>query len=401
MEEKTNSLKNLLQNVAIIQKKYDDLAEYSGEHYNVFDILGVQSDELSHSAILTNLLDAKGKHGQKNVFLKLFINQIKPLFKDENRKLILDDFKTNNSSATKEKHVGKVDYDKEEGGRIDIVVNDGINNIIIENKVYAGDQPLQLVRYFEFDKKAPILYLTLDGKEPSDNSKGKLTVGMEYICISYKYEILEWLENCIKEMVNKPIIRETLNQYLFLIKSITNQSNNDKMSDEILEIMLKNIGGSFEIYKNYPKLKITLFNSFIEKIKSKFSNELIVQITENIGSKNTSVTFIKNNWNDIGIELYFEGNNFSDVIIGISEKIINSITKDNLVDNFKTINFGRKIYLPNWYVLYSYNTFNNINSAEFWININSENFINSFCDDLNIFIETIDKALDDNIKAIL
>lgn len=237
MSENINNLKNLLQNVAIIQKKYDDLAEYSGEHYNVFDILGVRSDELSHSSILTNLLDVKGKHGQKNVFLKLFINQIKLLFRDENRKLILEDFKTNNSTATKEKHVGKVDYDREKGGRIDIVVNDGVNNIIIENKVYAGDQPLQLVRYFEFDKKAPILYLTLDGKEPSENSKGKLTIGTEYVCISYKDDIVKWLEKCIKEMVNKPIIRETLNQYLFLIKNLTNQSNNNKMSEEIRNLI--------------------------------------------------------------------------------------------------------------------------------------------------------------------
>jgi hypothetical protein len=70
-----DKLKALLQNVAIIEKKYNDLAEYSGEHFNVFDILGVRSNELSHSSILTNLLDAKGKHGQKDVFLKLFLEQ--------------------------------------------------------------------------------------------------------------------------------------------------------------------------------------------------------------------------------------------------------------------------------------------------------------------------------------
>ena len=56
-----DNLKNLLNQVSIIQKKYDDIAEYSGEHYNVFDILGVTANELSHSAIITNMLDAKGK----------------------------------------------------------------------------------------------------------------------------------------------------------------------------------------------------------------------------------------------------------------------------------------------------------------------------------------------------
>ena len=97
-------LKALLQNVAIIQKKYNDLAEYSGEHYNVFDILGVRSNELSHSLILTNLLDAKGKHGQKDVFLKLFLEQINNRFKEEPHSYYdyLKNFNTSNSTANKE-----------------------------------------------------------------------------------------------------------------------------------------------------------------------------------------------------------------------------------------------------------------------------------------------------------
>ncbi len=77
-----HKIKNLLNQVSFIQKKYNDLAEYSGEHYNIFDVLGVRSDELSHSAILVNLMDAQGKHGQKDTFLKLFIDQIKPLLEN-------------------------------------------------------------------------------------------------------------------------------------------------------------------------------------------------------------------------------------------------------------------------------------------------------------------------------
>jgi len=84
-----DNLKNLLNQVSIIQKKYDDLAEYSGEHYNVFDILGVTGNELSHSAILTNLLNAKGKHGQKDLFLKIFLNLIKDKFEESSQKSLI------------------------------------------------------------------------------------------------------------------------------------------------------------------------------------------------------------------------------------------------------------------------------------------------------------------------
>jgi len=404
MVENLNNLKNLLLNVAIIQKKYDDLAEYSGEHYNVFDILGVQSDELSHSAILTNLLDANGKHGQKNIFLELFIETIKNSFKDDKSKEVFlnnfSNFDTKNSIAEKEKFAGKVNYDAEQGGRIDIIINDRKKNIIIENKIYAVDQPKQLVRYNEFDKNAPILYLTLNGKDASPDSRGTLKNGVHYVCISYQNEINVWLEQCVKEMTNKPIIRETLNQYLFLIKNLTNQSNNNKMSEEVINIMANNIESSFEVYKNLKNLKTNLFLSFIEKIKERNSDDIIINIDDNIGNIHSSISFKKIKLNNIvNVVLYFEGNDFSDVIIGASveKEHFDNDFRYKLQEVFQSKNFGKKKDYPNWYVLYSYSLFDKINLAEFWININYENFITSFCNDLNIFIETIDKAFDSNI----
>jgi hypothetical protein len=281
-----DKIKNLLQQVSIIQK-YDDLAEYSGEHYNVFDILGVRSDELSHSSILTNLLNAKGRHGQKDLFLKLFIDTVKNAFEnDESKMQLLNNFNSANSKAEKEKFAGKVNYEAEQGGRIDIIINDGKNNIIIENKVYAGDQPLQLVRYNEYDKNAPILYLTLDGKEASENSKGTLRNRNEYACISYQIEIVAWLEKSIKEMANKPIIRETLNQYLFLIKSLTNQSNNNKMSEEIINLLLKN-NSHFESAK--------LITNTFTKIESDLNRKLDDLITLGNNDKLNIDNIIKSN----------------------------------------------------------------------------------------------------------
>ena len=96
-----HKIKNLLNQVSFIQKKYNDLAEYSGEHYNIFDVLGVRSDELSHSAILVNLMDAQGKHGQKDTFLKLFIDQIKPLLENSKYSEHINSFDTKKATANK------------------------------------------------------------------------------------------------------------------------------------------------------------------------------------------------------------------------------------------------------------------------------------------------------------
>ena len=40
-------------------------------------------------------------------------------------------------------------------------------------------------------------------------------------------------------MANKPIIRESLNQYLVLVKQLTNQSTNNKMKEEIINLLKK------------------------------------------------------------------------------------------------------------------------------------------------------------------
>lgn len=229
------SVSNLLEKVNLIRQKYDDLAEYTGENFNVFDILGVYQHELKHSAFIGNLLNVKGKHGQKDVFLKLFIDEIKDI--SENN-VSLEDFITAQSRAIIEMHDGRVNLADDEGGRIDIFITDGRNELLIENKIWAGDQEKQLSRYYRANRF--IIYLTLDGKEPGLASCGDLKLGEQFICVSYKEHIVNWLEKCIKEMANKPIIRETLNQYLYLVKQLTNQTPNNKMSSEIIDLMLRN-----------------------------------------------------------------------------------------------------------------------------------------------------------------
>lgn len=137
------------------------------------------------------------------------------------------------------------------------------------------------MRYKQYDKKAPILYLTLNGIEPSENAKGILQSNIDYVCISYAVFIKEWLELCIKEMVNKPIIRETLNQYLFLIKSLTNQSNNYKMSEEIVKIIIENLEESQNNIENFEFAKNEIIQRFWERCCNKFKDipsEWIVEL---------------------------------------------------------------------------------------------------------------------------
>lgn len=355
-----DKINNLLQQVSLIQKKYDDLAEYSGEHYNVFDILGVRSDELSHSSILVNLMDTKGKHGQKDTFLKLFIEQIKPSLEKSKYSEHINSFDTEKAKANKEIHIGGVNLQTAEGGRVDIVVSSGNKHIIIENKIYAGDQNQQLIRYDNHYKNDPIIYLTLNGDIPSEYSRGNLVLGTDLICISYKVDITNWLEKCVKEMANKPIIRETLNQYLFLIKSLTNQTNNNKMSTEILKILMKD-KDSFDSF-------ITLINSQ-DKLKAEvLKKEFTDDVLQNIANKHSLTLIVdpgfysgaiykgfsyKNEKLDnenLSIRFDYQSNNYRDDLFGLVYIDKTKITPRSLIlkEKFEKI-FGTANDSENFY----------------------------------------------------
>ena len=138
MENKTQ---NLLQHVSIISKKYDDIAKITGENFNVFSVMSMESDErFTHSAIIGELLNPKGSHSQGSVFLKLFVEEISSLKEIEN-------FDFENAKVIIEEHIGLIDEKYSKGGFIDIVLKDNNNVIVIENKIYAGYQKNQLVRY--------------------------------------------------------------------------------------------------------------------------------------------------------------------------------------------------------------------------------------------------------------
>ena len=300
MAENTTNINNLLQNVAIIQKKYEEIAKITGENFNVFSVMNMEHSEVNtHSAIIGELLNPNGLHGQNDIFLNLFIDEINTSFKNE-----IDLKKFNNLVNEKicERTITQGnDWKNVTGGRIDIIIEDDRQMLIIENKIYAIDQPFQLIRYNNYAKTKKknynILYLTLDGKEleykeiPYLENDGveirgfnhKYTNKKEYdkfveenesnthhhclyYPISFKNHIKNWIEKCIEVTTTKPILQGTLKQYLTLIEKITFQTMNDKASKEAVDEMKKNILGSFYVANNITKLQDVLYYNLIEKI---------------------------------------------------------------------------------------------------------------------------------------
>lgn len=226
MNNNVEKLLNEIGKLVVAQNERTKERYSHGELFNVFNILGLESNEVRlHSALLAELLRPNGMSGVGNAFQKAFLAI---LGLPEN--YIVD------GKVSVELSIGTTT--DTEGGRIDIIMEDGNHAIIIENKIYAQDQPAQLLRYTNFARDNyphgyRLLYLTLDGKEASDDS----AQGCPYQCISYKNEISKWLEECARISFDRPLVRETIRQYINLIKQLTNQSMGTLEDNKLVELV--------------------------------------------------------------------------------------------------------------------------------------------------------------------
>jgi len=277
---------NLLEIVSII-KKYEDEMDKDGSRFNIFSILNVSSNEVRlHSNFIAELLNSKGTHSYKNEFCKLFFTQLLPFEKNQ----IVENFNFENYNVEVEKSTGLINQNYTIGGRIDIVITDNQKRrIIIENKIFAGDQQNQLLRYYNFDKQAILLYLTLNGNEPNEWSTNyEIQNGINFYCISYQNFISNWLEKCIDLSKNKPKVSETILQYLHVIKNYTNQNNKNKMTNEIINLIANNkdfYNSIEEITHSYNTLRQNVNEKFWIQLRAKKPTQVILTTQNGIDIK--------------------------------------------------------------------------------------------------------------------
>lgn len=286
-------LQRLLDEVRLILKKTEvekKEADRRGENFNIFNVLGLTSDETrTHSAFIAELLDPNGSHGLGNQFLQSFVDTIDCL-RSWN-------FDTKSAKVHKELSIGGKNEDCSEGGRIDIAVESNGKAIIIENKIYAGDQEKQLVRYYNYGTKnysngIRLLYLTLNGDDASEYSHEKLVVNEDYYAIAYNHEISDWLQRCIEFSARHPLVRETLIQYQNLINQLTMNNMDKNSQEELLKLMSdpKNIDSICSILNLEAKWREQIFNSYVlTPLKEKFK-ELDIEL------KNRGVNIKRSDW---------------------------------------------------------------------------------------------------------
>ena len=245
----------------------------SGEDYSVLETAIKGNEEMMHSSVIASLLDTRGSHGQKCRFLEIFLGCLPEQFKS---------FDPSGARTACERYIGQKTEDS--GGRVDICIENGSGQmIVIENKIFAGDQEHQILRYVKFLRgrggvKFPVLYLTPDGHSPSDDSTQadmmQCRCGVDYVCISYRDVIVPWLDKCINEMQEKPHLKEHLATYRDIIRKKVLGMDRKKDTINIIESTVGNIKAAREISSQLDEIKIDAITTFWRAIKESIKKKL-------------------------------------------------------------------------------------------------------------------------------
>lgn len=226
------------------------------EPFNVFSVLRSAHDEVNlHSRFLTAVLD----HRQS------------PDGSRENLADFLDQF------GIREFGHDRATVDRE-WGNIDILICDqsSLNAVIIENKILAADQPRQLQRYAEqmAEYERHILYLTLDGREASQDSAGEI----DYQSISYKDDLVPWLKGCQKRAYEEPALRESVAQYLRLIGKLTGTDFSEAYMNDLKELCLED--NNLLLVHDLSEAMVEAKISLLEKLWREIDGGLQAQVPD-------------------------------------------------------------------------------------------------------------------------
>lgn len=358
-------MKQLLLDVGALERSNKikrEEAKKRGELFNIFEVLGVQTNEtVLHSSFLASLLNPYGSHGLSYKPLELFLRKLK---EDGILK-----FEINYSQANIETEysIGNITSDYTQGGRMDILLKDGNNFIGIENKIDAGDQETQLVRYHNFLTKEAtekgeflLIYLTKYGSSPSKssitdpNSNKLLEEGTDFYVISYKDFILNWLEECRHLAIDNVKVREIIKQYQETIKNITGMNYSDKDKERLMEILIQHIPAVNSIISNAADFRDYLFiKKIVEPMKEWAANYDLKCIE---GAKHCDgnqgpfgLSFYKKDWNTKMIRIEYSIKDllgFSGAFIGICWKEIKGNEENSeIIPGYKS----QSLVFPNGY----------------------------------------------------
>ncbi|MCZ9886223.1 PD-(D/E)XK nuclease family protein [Brachyspira hyodysenteriae] len=256
--------KNILTDIFNLKSYIEEEIAKLPTRFNIVDSIVGAHKETSNTKLLGSFLDCIFEKDYK--FINSLLEYIKNNCNIDSFKEI--DFYNEYITINIEKEVV---INKEEKGKIDILLTSDNYNIIIENKINTRDSENQLQKYYNVIPNRTntyLIYLTRNGDEPKNNFYNK----EKLILLSHK-TIIDWLESIKEkeEVKNNDSLYSAIIQIIETEQIITNSLEGDIMKEEIKKYFNNKYPNKFKEYPeviNYTKL----LKSAIEAVADIFYN---------------------------------------------------------------------------------------------------------------------------------
>jgi hypothetical protein len=238
-----------------------------GAGFNVFRLCGVDHYETMHSKILAEFLSPQGSHGQGECFLEAFSGKLKEWFRFD-------------GSFTKAATVSTeiTEYIKDERiGRVDIILEDKTTKsaCIIENKIYAGEQPDQLDRYAKWLEKeragwkTSLIFLTLNGKAAWSIKDCRHYERLAYVAQSSNVpRLIDWIAACCDKVSGN--LKSAFEQYRDLVINLA--EGDAVMEKELMETIRSGaktgmMAAAEAVFNDYIEIKRCFIRGVMEDVR--------------------------------------------------------------------------------------------------------------------------------------
>ena len=249
-------MQELIGRVVDIVEEYRSKREQIGLDYNVFTLMDIERREReTHEYMIYSILNYRNSLCKKE-FIKQFLRNMG----------IPQSFLRGNWDVDKEHYTGKY-------GIIDLFLHSNGHNkkcVVVELKVDAGDQKSQIKRYEEYVLKCGyqdyrIVYLTLDGKKPSEQSYEGMKNPRRLLCRNYREHVVNWLESCEEICQECGVHAGFIQQYQILLKKL---SEEEKMENDVAKLIKssKELRACLEIEQALHEIKGQILYDFMDAI---------------------------------------------------------------------------------------------------------------------------------------
>lgn len=252
--------------------------------------------EKYHTSFIGYLLNPTESHDCESFFLENFLN-IEPIQNYLNGKQIE---KTRFDRTTLDNVKVRIERNIPTNGRkIDLTVESQKDWILfVENKVRNDEGGDQLQDYYNFSKSfgyARIgIFLTPTGRKPESITD---TDKKEIISLSYKNDIIPWIQKCIDGLISYLNIVSILKQYIDIVNKDVINRLEDKKMEPILNYLNQNKKLAKILIANKPDL-LNALDAFAKSVRKNFFIQLRQKVKDTFNEKLTELEIIDFDEND-------------------------------------------------------------------------------------------------------